>query len=199
MRRRLLQCALPILLFLSGCATAATAESAPAVTASNEPHAALLRMTLVPADIDRALRFYREVLGYEVSFDGDIARRVNRQLLGLAEGETVRFIVLKGAAEIGGKKVDAAGIGLMAIGGRPTLPVLAQPSSNTFASGQAMMAVVTDDIDAVIARVRAFGAPMLVGPVEAETARGREREIVILDPDNTRIHVVQMLAPEAPR
>jgi predicted enzyme related to lactoylglutathione lyase len=89
----------------------------------------------------------------------------------------------------------------MAIGGRARLPVLPQPGANTFASGQAMMAVVTDDIAAVIARAKGFGAPILVGPIEAETPRGREREIVILDPDNTRIHVVQMFpaSPEPQR
>ena len=189
------RCALAPFLLLSALAhMTASAQETAEETPPAEPSSALLRMTLVPADIERSVAFYRDVLGYKVGFDGDITQPLNRILLGLKDTESVRFVTLRGSKEIDGVALDSAGIGLMAIAGRDAIPVLPQPDENSFASGQAMMAIVTDDIEAVIARARSFGAPILVGPIEADTRRGREREIVLLDPDNTRIHVVQLLS-----
>ena len=51
------------------------------------------------------------------------------------------------------------------------------------------MAVQTSDMALVLARLRAFGAPIIVEPITSR--EGRETEIVTQDPDGTRIHVVE--------
>lgn len=171
-------------------------QQTPLVQQPAAPRSALLRLTLVPADIERSIAFYRDVLGYSVGFDGDISQPDNRVLLGLVEGERARFVVLRGADQLDGEHIEAAGIGLLTIEGRGDMPSLAPPADNSFAAGQPMLAVQTSDIAAVTAAARRFGAPFLVERIEAETRRGREAEIVIADPDGMRIHVVQLFAED---
>jgi catechol 2,3-dioxygenase-like lactoylglutathione lyase family enzyme len=154
-----------------------------------EHSSAAVRTTFVVRDIDRSVRFYREVFGYRVKYDGKIgATPQNRVLLALKGKEDARFVILDGERTFSGKAHDATGIGLIAFTERKT-PRLAQPKGNRFASGQAMLAIMTSDIAAVMAGLKKHGAPILAGPVIAKD--GRETEIVTSDPDGTRIHVVE--------
>ena len=150
---------------------------------------AAVRTTFVVRDIDKSVRFYREVFGYRVKFDGKIgATPQNRVLLALKGDEDARFVILDGERTFSGKAHEATGIGLLGFSGRKT-PRLAQPKGNRFAGGQAMLAIMTSDIEAVMAGLRRHRAPILAGPVIAKD--GRETEIVTSDPDGTRIHVVE--------
>ncbi|QGN55831.1 VOC family protein [Novosphingobium sp. Gsoil 351] len=171
-------------------AFALMAAGVPAAAQAPEPGlaSAVVRATFVVRDMDRSIRFYREVFGYAVKFDGPIANPESRVLLALKPNQTARFVVLDGEKTFSGKRHEAVGIGLLSFPGQ-TKPRLAQPRGNAFASGQAMLAIETSDIAAVIARLKAFGAPILVGPVIGHG--GRETEIVTSDPDGTRIHVVE--------
>lgn len=169
-------------------------DTAPA--ADERPNVALIRFCVIPADIERSVRFYREVLGYDVVYDGDIEHPTNRYLLGLAPQEKARFVILRGDKQIDGQDVTTIGIGLMTINGRENIPVAPMPQDNSIAAGQAMLATRTDNMAELIARAKAFGAIMPVDVIETETRRGTELELVILDPDGVRIHVVQVLPAE---
>lgn len=172
-----------------GSLAAEPASPAAPPAAAITPWSALVRMTFVAADIERSKRFYIEVFGYTVRFDGDITTPTTQQLLALAARDKVRFMVLNGPAELGGKPVKAASIGLLQVTRSPRLPVLAQPRGNRLASGQAMMAMQTSDMARVMAALSAHGAPIVVGPIISHD--GHETEIVTQDPDGTRIHVVE--------
>ena len=171
-------------------ALAALALAAPLV-ADDDLTSASVRTTFVVRDIGRSMQFYRHAFGYSVAFDGQIGDiPANRVLLALTAGQDARFVVLDCERTFSGRTHTATGIGLLTFTGRD-LPRLEQPGGNAFASGQAMLAMMTSDLDTVIARLRELGAPILAGPVTGH--EGREREIVTSDPDGTRIHVVERL------
>jgi catechol 2,3-dioxygenase-like lactoylglutathione lyase family enzyme len=173
---------------LAALALFALATPAAAQTPTQPVASAVVRATFVVRDMDRSIRFYREVFGYAVKFDGLIANPESRILLALKPNQTARFVVLDGERTFSGKRHEAVGIGLLSFPGQPR-PRLAQPRGNTFATGQAMLAIETSDIATVIVRLKARGAPILIGPVVGHG--GSESEIVTSDPDGTRIHVVE--------
>ncbi|WFL76325.1 VOC family protein [Altererythrobacter arenosus] len=153
------------------------------------PRSALLRTAIVVADADRSKRFYADVFAFEERFDGDITKPVNRELLGLAEGESARFVIMRGAASIGGFDLPTHAIGLLEISGTSPREPASLPRGSGLGPGQTMFAMVTDDMDYVIERLGAWAAPIVAGPVIAHD--GSEIEIVTRDPDGMRIHVVQ--------
>jgi catechol 2,3-dioxygenase-like lactoylglutathione lyase family enzyme len=169
-------------LVLLAQAAAAFAEPEPAVSS------AVIRVAITTRDIEAARRFYVEGLGYSVRYDGDITNPENRTLLGLKGGERARFIVLDSNREFSGKKHDGAAIGLLAVS-RRKLGRLVHPRRNDLAAGEAMLAVETSDIAAVILRLRRLGTPILSGPITGHD--GHQIEIVVRDPDGTRIHIVE--------
>ncbi|MFZ4747056.1 MAG: VOC family protein [Sphingomonas sp.] len=179
--------ALATLLLVSPGAGANAAE--PIAQASEPPWSGVVRVTLVSADIERSKRFYGQVFGYTVSFDGDITTASTQVLLSLGPRDKARFVVLNGAAELAGKPIKATSIGLIQITRTPRLPVLAQPRGNRLASGQAMLAMQTADMARVLAQLHRLGAPIVAGPLLSHN--GRETEIATQDPDGTRIHVVE--------
>jgi catechol 2,3-dioxygenase-like lactoylglutathione lyase family enzyme len=78
---------------------------------------AMVRVAFVVRDLERSKRFYREAFGYRVRFEGDISSPANRALLGLKSSQNARFVILQNEHVFGGKRREAAGIGLLAIGG----------------------------------------------------------------------------------
>lgn len=171
------------------CGPAAGETVPQAATPALAPWAALTRLTLVSSDIERSKQFYADVFGYTVRFDGDITTASTQALLNLAPRDKARFVVLGGPSELAGKAIKATSIGLIQITRARPLPVLAQPRGNRLASGQAMMAVVTEDLARVIAQLQRLKAPIVAGPLVSHD--GHETEIVTQDPDGTRIHVVE--------
>ncbi len=181
---------LAALLLSAFAISAAAAEPvAGAPRSALAPWSALLRMTLVSSDIERSKKFYRDVFGYTVRFDGDITTASTQVLLSLGPRDKARFAVLNGPADLAGKPVKATSIGLLQVTRAPRLPVLAQPRGNRLASGQAMMAMQTADMARVIAQLHLLKAPIVAGPLVSHD--GHETEIVTQDPDGTRIHVVE--------
>lgn len=155
---------------------------------------ALLRTALVVSDIETSKRFYTRVLGYSVGFDGDITRPAVAEMLGLADGQRAHFTVLHGADSIRGSAVQSAMVGLLYVD-NPELPSVARPADRDLATGEAMLAIVTDNIELAHERAREEGARILLPPTSSPD--GSEAEMVLHDPDGIRIHVVeQFAAPE---
>lgn len=154
--------------------------------------AALLRVAVVVRDIEISKRFYSYALGYRVGFDGDITRPSVIDMLQLAPGQTAHFVVLEGADAIGGRNVSAAMIGLLNIA-NPPLERLARPGNATLATGEGVMAIITNDIATVHERMRELDATILLPPTRS--ADGSESELVAYDPDGVRLHVVERHLP----
>jgi catechol 2,3-dioxygenase-like lactoylglutathione lyase family enzyme len=152
---------------------------------------ALLRTAIVVADLDAAKRFYVEGLGLAVRYEGDITRPAVAHQLGLAPGQMAWFVVLDTAARLGERDVRSAMIGLLHVA-RPALPRVTRPEGAALAAGEAMLAIETTRIDEVERRLRLLGARFVVEPHAAPD--GSEIEMVIRDPDGTRVHVVQRVS-----
>jgi len=152
----------------------------------------LSRMTLVVRDADASKRFYTYGLGYDVIMDREIDRQSVRTLMGLESNQTVRFVIVGSSHMIDGIKREGAGIGLIQVG-NPAPPMMNRPDGADLASGEAMMAVRTNDIDTVYAHLKELGARILIHPMKSDN--GLESELVVHDPDGVRIHVVQRPDP----
>ena len=150
------------------------------------PDAALIRTALVVSDVDESKRFYQDALGFEARYDGEITSHWVSKLLQLKDGHPVRFVVLQGAVEINGAPVDSAMVGLMHVAGAGEMQ---RDGELSVASGEAVLAVVCNDIDAVHQRLQKLGANILVPP--QASPNGTETEMVVRDPDGIRVHVVE--------
>lgn len=146
------------------------------------------RMTMVVADLDASIRFYRYALGYEVLSDRIVTNPIVKIQMGLTQDRKVRFAILRSSHMIDGKKREGAQLGLIQIG-NPSLPATRRPAGTDLATGEAMMAMRTTHIELVYARLRELGARILLEPMTSPD--GREVELVVHDPDGIRIHVVQ--------
>jgi len=185
--------ALTGLLAITACITTFPARAEPASSPLAEAEtidlvSVLSRMTLVVKDADVSKRFYTYALGYEEVMDRVIDRESVRTLMGLEADQTVRFVIVGSSHVINDKKREGAGIGLIQVG-NPAPPVMTRPGASDLASGEAMMAVRTSDIDTVYQRLLELDAKILIPPMKS--ADGLETELVVHDPDGIRIHVVQ--------
>lgn len=193
--RRAGRLALAPLLLASALARADTPPS-PAEAPGTDlpsPVSVMSRMTLVVADADVSTRFYTHALGYEVAMDRVIEREIVKTQMGLAMDQTIRFVILRSSHEIEGRRRDGAGIGLIQVG-NPAPPALRRPDGEDLASGEAMMAMRTSDIETVYARLLELDARILLHPMKSPD--GTQTELVVHDPDGVRIHVVQR--PDGP-
>jgi len=178
-----------LLALLSAGALAACDKPAePVVPPADEFSTALLRAALVVNDIDASRDFYHQALGFEPGFDGDITSRWVTDLLQLQEGQTVRFAILEGSDSVAGEPTHSAMIGLLEID-NPRLPQRPRPEGITVTTGEAVLAMVTSDIERVHARVQELGATVLFGP--QQSVSGTESELVFYDLDGIRVHVVE--------
>ena len=154
----------------------------------SDPISVMSRMTIVVKDADVAKRFYTHALGYEVRADRVIDREIVKIQMGLEMDQTIRFVILQSSHEILGKRREGAGIGLIQVG-NPAPPVMTRPGGVDLAAGEAMLAVRTTDIETVYARLLELDAKILLHPMKSPD--GTQTELVVHDPDGTRIHVVE--------
>jgi catechol 2,3-dioxygenase-like lactoylglutathione lyase family enzyme len=182
---------LALLLTLALALAHARAQSqaqAPAAGPMPMPPSVLLRTAIVTADRAASRRFYVEGLGFRVRFDGDVTRPGVIEQLGLAPGQTAWFLVLEGAQSLHGRPVTGATVGLLQVE-HPAPPALQRPAGAALATGEAMLAIETDQFRTIEQRLRRLGAPFVVEPMNS--ADGSEIEMVVRDPSGTRVHVVE--------
>jgi catechol 2,3-dioxygenase-like lactoylglutathione lyase family enzyme len=116
------------------------------------------RTTLIVADMEAALGFYRDALGFEVWYDQPGTVSEDSLPTGTPVGAPSRFVIMKGRHPWIGM------IGLLQYGdaktpaGRPEL----------LAAGDAILMVETDGIDAIYRRMQTAGTPILREPESSE-------------------------------
>ena len=167
-----------LIAFLALCAaTCATAE------------AALLRSTLIVADVDRAIAFYDQ-LGLHVESDRGGPRKPDSPFPLATASKTFRLVILQSSDPQGGK------LGLLSFG-EPQPPVLV-PARDRVGIGDVVLVVSHPDAVALFDVLRQSGARLVEPePVAYEMKRpdgstGRGRLFHVFDPDG---RLVEVMAP----
>lgn len=144
------------------------------------------RTTLIVRDLERALAFYRDVLGFAVWYDGEIVLSGIGLAAGAA-GDRTRLVIVKAQDPVVGM------IGLLQFTA-PELP--APPPRERLGIGDVVFVMQTDDVHGVHDRARAFGARIHAAPhAFAVTGASGERlemtSLSVWDPDGYFIEVNQ--------
>jgi len=139
----------------------------------------LKRTTLIVRDVEASVRFYRDVLGLEEWYDGQIVLS-GRGLAAGAAGDRTRLVIMKARDPVIGM------IGLLQWL-EPSLP--APPGARQrLGVGDVVFVMQTDDVQEVHRRLRTAGARIFAEPhrFEVRGADGRMLEMTSIsfwDPD----------------
>lgn len=144
------------------------------------------RTTLIVRDLERALAFYRDVLGFAVWYDGEIVLSGVGLAAGAA-GDRTRLVIVKAQDPVVGM------IGLLQFTA-PELP--APPVRQRLGIGDVVFVMQTDDVHGVHERARASGARIHAPPHAFEVAGAageqlRMTSLSVWDPDGYFIEVNQ--------
>lgn len=152
------------------------------------------RTTLVVHDLDASIRFYRDVLGYSVWLRTDGRVSVDSLPSDAPPGAPSHFAIMKGRHPWLGM------IGLLQYGDARPLP--APPAK--LVPGDAILMLEVDELDAIHARMKAAGTPVLRPPRTSEVtgAGGAKWTATFLfawDPDGHLLEINERRgAPAAP-
>lgn len=144
----------------------------------------LQRPNLVVADLDRALRFYRDILGFAVDFTKESEPdSYSYPVFEIPAAARLRFCVLSANAD------QPRSLALTEIRGVP-LPPLPLPRRNA-------LVLAVEDVDGVLAAARAEGLHVY-REERLETQDGRVgREIGIVDHDGHLVVIYRILSGPA--
>lgn len=135
-------------------------------------------------DLDRALAFYRDLLGFgvvrDIAFDDPAAG----PFLGRPHGSAVRYVLLRAGDGMLGM------IGLFALADPP--PPMVKRLDEGAHFGEAALVFVCADLDAVHAALQARGHPVLCAPATLRNPDGTtNREMTFRDPDGIMINLME--------
>lgn len=153
----------------------------------------LKRTTLIVADVERSVAFYRDLLGFRTWYDGEIVLS-GRGLAAGAAGDRTRLVILQAADPVVGM------IGLLQWV-EPSLPPPAAPRTR-LGVGDVVFVMQGDDVAATHRRREAAGARIFAEPHPFEV-RGADGSVLRMlstsfwDPDGYFIELNQRLAAEA--
>lgn len=150
-----------------------------------EPAVIYPRTLLIVSDMEASKRFYGYALGLKLTRDAPITDAVTWRHLGIADTHAARIVVYDTAEALYGKPRESAVIALLQVSD-PPLP--RRPRAANLMAGDAVMALRTDDIDTVIARLKEIGATFAVDPVRTPDGL---IEMAVLDPDGVRLQINQ--------
>jgi catechol 2,3-dioxygenase-like lactoylglutathione lyase family enzyme len=153
------------------------------------PAPALLRTTLIVADVDRSIAFYQR-LGFSIESDRGGPRKPDSPFPLAVKSGTFRLVILASADPTGGR------IGLLSFG-EPSPPVLV-PAREQVGIGDIVFVVRAPDAAAAFESLRSAGAGLVEPrPVTYEMKRpdgtvGQGRLFHVFDPDG---RLVEVMAP----
>ena len=149
------------------------------------------RTTLIVHDMDAAVRFYRDVLGFEVWLEN--TGKVGKSSLpsSARPGAASRFVIMKGRHPWVGM------IGLLQYGAARPAPGL-QPRTlpRQLRPGDAVLMIETQDLEHIYARMRRAGTPIFREPESSEVTgaggvRWIARFLFAWDPDGHMLEINQ--------
>ena len=162
--------------------------AAPAPAAEEPLASVFMRSMLVVRDLETSKRFYTYALGFRVEREIALDNSLTKSQLGIPLSRKARFVLLVADGVINGRKRPSASIGLLQLDNPGSAP-LSRPMNEVLAAGEHVMALRTNNIATVHARLTELGARFAVQPVK--TPDGSATELAVYDPDGVRIHVVQ--------
>ena len=135
------------------------------------------RTTIVTADPEASLAFYRDLLGFTVEYDQRSKEASSLAILapGAKEG---RMIALRYGPRLGGS------IGLF---WTPGLAQPAKPCANPAPAGATSLLLLTDDLSALRARLDAAGVAPVAPKISYENSRGPTDAYAVFDPNCVRV------------
>lgn len=160
-----------------------TALAAPA--RADEPATIYPRTLLIVSDMEASKRFYGYALGLKLMRDAPITDAITWKHLGIADTHAARIVVYDTADALYGRPRESAVIALLQVSD-PPLPK--RPRAAALMAGDAVMALRTDDIETVTARLKEIGATFAVEPVRTPDGL---IEMAVLDPDGVRLQINQ--------
>jgi catechol 2,3-dioxygenase-like lactoylglutathione lyase family enzyme len=141
----------------------------------------LVRTALFVSDYERALAFYRDLLGLdEIFFQGNFTGPVLGQLLGLPANAQVRACILKAD----GPAFGMIGIFHVAGRGRPRV----RKQRGTVNVGESVLVFYAPRLDPVVERLRSAGYTIICPPVNLTP---RWREMTCYGPDDVMINLIE--------
>jgi pimeloyl-ACP methyl ester carboxylesterase len=167
--------------FLLG-AVGTASESAP----SDENASVVRRTTLIVHDLDASIRFYRDVLGFELWLENNGKVTGDSLPSDAALGATSRFVIMKG------KDPWIGMVGLLEYGGPKQLP----KTPKRLVPGDAILMIETAEIDAIYQRMQRVGTPILKHPktqtvTGANGTRWDAKFLFAWDPDGHLLEINQ--------
>jgi len=147
------------------------------------------RVSLFPRDFERSFSFYRDAIGFTVVQDKSLAGPAVGRLVGLADC-TLRVVYLQSEGN------DYGMLGLFGVSD-PELPEAPKPSA-ALARGQAVITFGTRDAAALLDRLAAAGAVVLLGPTRyTNPSTGHFVELLVADPDGHLLSFVEFTPERA--
>ena len=152
------------------------------------------RTTLIVHDMDASVRFYRDVLGFELWLENN-GKVSNTSLPSSAKlGEPSRFVIMKGRHPWVGM------IGLLQYGQARTPPGLrTRTAPKQLRPGDAVLMIESQDLDNIYARMQKSGTPIFREPESSEVTgaggvRWIARFLFAWDPDGHMLEINQRAA-----
>lgn len=139
------------------------------------------RTTIVTADVDASLRFYRDLLGFTVEYDQVVTDTGTLALLapGATEG---RAIALRYGEKLGGS------IGLFWTLGLPDQTECQSPAP----PGAVSVLLLTDDLTTLRARLDDAGVPGVTPTASYDQSRGPTDVYSVFDPNCVRVAIAEI-------
>lgn len=163
-----------ILIFAADIAVAQPSGDVPQLTP-------VRRTTIVTADVEASLRFYRDLLGFTVEYDQRVTGGGSLALLapGATEG---RNIALRYGEKMGGS------IGLFWTPGLPKQTACASPA----VPGSVSVLLLTDDLAVLRAKLDAAGVPSVAPETSYDRSRGPTDVYAVFDPNCVRVAIAEI-------
>ncbi len=162
------------------------AEPAERAATAVDPPSLVRRATLIVHDIDASIRFYRDVLGFELWLDNRGTVGPDSLPSAARHGAPSRFVIMKGRHPWVGM------IGLLQYGAARPLP---RPPRR-LAPGDAVLMIETEELEAIWRRMQRAGTPIHRPPRTAEVegaggARWKATFLFAWDPDGHLLEINQ--------
>ncbi|MBK6598118.1 MAG: VOC family protein [Proteobacteria bacterium] len=142
------------------------------------------RTTVVVADLTRSLAFYRDLLGMDVFFEGDIGNPGASGVTAV-DCEDLRMVVLSVAGS------ELGMVGLMEIHGvKP--PLAATQWDKRLKTGEAILVIPTENMQSLHEKMVAAGVCVVTPPTRIVVpGRPEIHEMMVRDPDGMVVNLTQ--------
>lgn len=142
------------------------------------------RTTIVVANIERSLSFYRDLLGMDVFYDGRVGNPGASDVTA-TPCEGLRMVVLQA------QQSEVGMIGLMEIQ-QPHVPLEATQWDTQLKTGEAILVIPTDQMRLLHERMVASGVCVVTPPVRVVVPNRPEiNEMMVRDPDGVVVNLTQ--------